>query len=400
MVTRGKWRGPGPLRELVLPERRDALLAAALILVVVASSGFWSSVMDGAKAPDVWAWLWAVVAVGGLAWWRVAPVAMLAAVAIGTGGYVLAGYAPGPVLLCPVFATFHVARVRSVRVSLSACAAAAAVVVTALLVRLVGDDRFSVIAVVAWLNWLVVPWSLGMLVQVRTVAARRVRAELVERGALEERMRVAREVHDVAGHGLSVIAMQAGVALLVLDDNPAQARESLQAIRTTSTGALGELRLTLGMLEAGPAERNGIDALPELADRVRGAGLPVDLQLDAWDREEPPSGETDAAAYRVVQESLTNVLRHAGPARARVRVARQDDDLLVEVSDDGAGPTGPETEQKAGATSRSGGRGLTGMRNRIEALGGKLTAGQRDGGGFQVLARIPVSPVSTKGTHT
>lgn len=396
----------------MLPERRDGFVAAALVLMVVASSDLWSSVMDGARRPDVWAWLWAAVAVGALAWWRVAPVAMLAAVAVGTGGYVLAGYAPGPVLLCPVFATFHVARVRSVRVSLAACAAAAAVVVTALLVRMAGEDQFSVIFAVAWLNWLVVPWSLGTLVQVRTVAARRVRAELVERGALEERMRVAREVHDVAGHGFSVIAMQAGVALLVLEDNPAQARASLEAIRTTSTGALGELRLTLGMLEAGPAEKKGLDALPELADRVRGAGLPVDLQLEQGDRAESPSAEADAAAYRVVQESLTNVLRHAGSARARVRVARQEGDLLVEVTDDGAGTaatkaTGTETEQKAGATSRSGGRGLAGMRNRIEALGGKLTAGPRDGGGgFQVLARIPmtpvtpVTPVTTKGTDT
>lgn len=349
-------------------------MAAGLVVLVVVGSNFAASVQDWGRSPDWWAWLSAALTAGALAWWRVAPLAMLATVAAGTGAYLLGGYAPGPVLLCLVFATFQVARARRVGVSLPACGAAATVVVTALLVNIADQSGLSLTVGIAWVNWLVVPWSLGTVVQVRTVAARRLRAELVERGALEERARVAREVHDIAGHGFSLIAMQAGVAMLVLDEDPAQARESLQAIRTTSTEALSDLRAGLSMMQA--AEPPGLDGLPRLAERVHGAGLPVDLRIEPMD--ELPD-ELDAAAYRVVQESLTNVLRHAGQARALVRIARENGGLLVEIADDGAG-----------STDHSDGRGLTGMRSRIAALGGTLTAGPGSEGGFRVLARIPV----------
>ncbi|MFI0469180.1 sensor histidine kinase [Saccharopolyspora sp. 5N102] len=367
-------RSAGERGAVPLPRLRVGLVAVGLAVLAVAGSNFAASVEGWERSPDAWAWLAAAVTAGALAWSWTAPMVVLAVVAAGTSGYQVGGYPPGPVLLCLVFATFQVARVRPVRVSLPACGVAAAVVVAALLVNVADQNSLSLIVGIAWVNWLVAPWSLGTLVQVRTVAAARLRTELVERGALEERVRVAGEVHDVAGHGFSVIAMQAGVALLVLDDDPAQARESLQAIRATSTEALGDLRVTLSMMQA--AETPGLDGLPRLAERVQSAGLPVDLHVESM--KDLPE-DLNAAVYRVVQESLTNVLRHAGRARAQVQVVRENGDLLVEIDDDGTG-----------SPKHSDGRGLTGMRSRIEALGGTLTAGPGDEGGFRVRARIPV----------
>ncbi|MFI7640158.1 sensor histidine kinase [Nonomuraea sp. NPDC049400] len=183
-----------------------------------------------------------------------------------------------------------------------------------------------------------------------------------------ERARIAGEVHDAAGHGLAAIAMQAGLALVALDDDPEQARESLRAIRETSTTALAQLRAAL----------DGIDPpggdLARLIDGVRAAGLPVDVE---------PADFTvpvrlQGTVYRVVRESLTNVLRHAGPTRALVRVGGHPGEFLLEVADRGAGWTGARE-----------GRGLAGMRAHVTEAGGHFAVGPRDGGGFQVIARFP-----------
>ncbi|MFC5833206.1 histidine kinase [Nonomuraea insulae] len=183
-----------------------------------------------------------------------------------------------------------------------------------------------------------------------------------------ERARIAGEVHDAAGHGLAAIAMQAGLALVTLDDDPEQARASLRAIRETSTTALAQLRAALDGID--PPGRD----LAGLIDGVRAAGLSVDV--------EPPHPAVPAhlqdTVYRVVRESLTNVLRHAGPTRAVVRAAGDRREFVLEVSDRGTGWTGSGE-----------GRGLTGMRARVTGTGGQFTAGPREGGGFQVVARFP-----------
>jgi signal transduction histidine kinase len=186
-----------------------------------------------------------------------------------------------------------------------------------------------------------------------------------------ERARIAGEVHDAAGHGLAAIAMQAGIALVTLDDDPEQTRASLRAIRETSTTALAHLRAAL----------DGIDPpggdLLSLIDGVRAAGLPVDV--------EPPvlvvPAHLQGAVYRVVRESLTNVLRHAGPTRALVRVGGDRRAFVLEIADRGAG-----------STAASEGRGLAGMRARVAEAGGHFAAGPREGGGFRVVATFP--PVS------
>ncbi|MFI6909581.1 sensor histidine kinase [Nonomuraea sp. NPDC050394] len=182
-----------------------------------------------------------------------------------------------------------------------------------------------------------------------------------------ERARIAGEVHDAAGHGLAAIAMQAGLALVTLDENPEQARASLLAIKETSTQALAHLRAALDGIEAE-------GDLPGLIDGVRAAGLPVDVEP----AEPKVPADLSGAVYKVVRESLTNVLRHAGPTRALVRLSADPGVYVVEVADRGAGWSGAAE-----------GRGLTGMRARVQSAGGQFAAGPREGGGFRVIARFP-----------
>jgi signal transduction histidine kinase len=184
----------------------------------------------------------------------------------------------------------------------------------------------------------------------------------------------------VAGHGLAAIAMQAGVALVVLDERPEQARASIEAIRTASRAALDELRAVLATPPEVPDER-----IDDLVGRARAAGLPVDLRLGDLAGLPPEAG---AVAYRVVREALTNVMRHAGVTTAEVSVDRDDDGLIVTVGDRGRGGAPGVGGTGVGGTG-VGGTGLAGLRARAEAAGGTLTAGPRPGGGFAVTLRLP-----------
>jgi signal transduction histidine kinase len=212
-------------------------------------------------------------------------------------------------------------------------------------------------------------------------AAMRTRAETrreqARRTATEERLRMAQDLHDGVGHGLAVIAMQAGVALHVLERDPAKARQSLLAIRDTSRESLEALRAELSRLSTGPgggprSARNGLSDLPGLVARVRAGGLDVDLRTDAV----PVSEEVGAAAYLVVQEALTNVLRHSEATSARVVVDVEAGTLVVTVTDDGQGDDVSE------------GLGISSMRSRVERLGGTLHVGPT-AHGFEVRAAIP-----------
>ncbi|MFF5108630.1 sensor histidine kinase [Streptosporangium sp. NPDC000509] len=193
-----------------------------------------------------------------------------------------------------------------------------------------------------------------------------------------ERARIAGEVHDVAGHGLATIAMQAGVALLMFDERPDQVRESLEAIRSTSVRALNQLRSALDLIdpETFPGSETSADHdLLRLIGGVRAAGLSVDVEPAAPD----VPAHLEGVVYRVVRESLTNVLRHAGPTRALVRVTDDPNAFVLEVADRGSGPSGTAAE----------GRGLAGMRIRVTEAGGAFGAGSREGGGFRVVAHFP-----------
>jgi signal transduction histidine kinase len=203
------------------------------------------------------------------------------------------------------------------------------------------------------------------------------------RRVAEERLRIAREVHDVVGHGLATITLRAGVADRVAERDPAEVTAALRAIRQISRESLAELSALLGVLRAdGEAERAPVpdlDALPRLVAGLREAGMDVELEVDA-NGGGPVPEVVAAAGYRIVQEALTNVARHAGPhARARVKLTRRDGVVEVEISDDGRGaPTAVEP-----------GGGMTGMRERAAAVGGWFDAGGAPGGGFRVRASLP-----------
>jgi signal transduction histidine kinase len=223
---------------------------------------------------------------------------------------------------------------------------------------------------------------LGDAIRSRRALAGEVRARLereTERRVQEERLRIARELHDVVAHTLAAITVQAGAAADVLEEAPAQARESLRTIREQSREATAELRAAVGLLR-GPAPRApapGLDALGGLVETAAGTGLRVDVAVEGEPR--PLPSAVHLTAYRIVQESLTNVVRHAGAASASVRLGYEPGSLVVTVRDDGRG----------GGGNGAPGHGLTGMRERAAALGGALEAGPAPGGGFRVRARLP-----------
>jgi len=250
-------------------------------------------------------------------------------------------------------------------------------------------------------------WRLHLReVEQRAEEAERTREEVARRRAVEERLRIARELHDSLTHSISVICVQSGVAVHLARKRGEEVSPALLAIQEASTDAARELRTTLGVLRSEDDDSSGLGHLDRLAARARAAGLPVTVNVTGTERSLPP--EADQAAYRIVQEALTNVSRHAGQASAWVNLCYTADALEIQVDDDGAGISIASTESnstsngesnstsngESNSTSNNGhsasnGLGLIGMRERVTALGGRLQAGPRDGGGFQVRAEIP-----------
>jgi signal transduction histidine kinase len=218
-----------------------------------------------------------------------------------------------------------------------------------------------------------------------TVDLEREREEKARAAVAEERVRIARELHDVVAHAISVIVLQARGGRRSLATDPEETREALDTIEATGSEALAEMRRLLGMLrrddeEIALAPQPSLRYLDALAAQVGEAGLPVDLAVEGEPIELPPG--VDLSAYRIVQEALTNALKHAGPATARVVVRYRENDLELEIADTGAGASASDGE----------GHGLAGMRERVSLYGGKIEAGPRDGGGFAVRARVPLDP--------
>jgi signal transduction histidine kinase len=228
-----------------------------------------------------------------------------------------------------------------------------------------------------------------------------------------ERARIASELHDVVTHNVSVMIVQAGAARQVLSESPDQARQALLAVEASGRAAMTELRHLLGLLSppAGPAgstgaadaaeggqpaedlqPQPGLGQLKPLVDRVTAAGLPVKLQVSGGLHDLPPG--LDLAAFRVVQEALTNVIKHAGKAQTSVRLDLGDTDLLLVVTDAGRPVLAGRPVPASPAVPAGTGRGLLGLRERIALYGGELDAGPRIGGGWQVRARFPVEPLS------
>jgi signal transduction histidine kinase len=225
-------------------------------------------------------------------------------------------------------------------------------------------------------------WSMHVReVERRAEEAERTREETARRRAAEERLRIARELHDSLTHSISVIKVQAGVAVHLAQKNGEQPSAALVAIQEASTDAVRELRSTLDVLRRDDEPHgSGLDRLPALVDRARSSGLPTTYAVRGEARPLPP--EVEQTAYRVVQEALTNVSRHAGDATASVRIEYGPDCLTVRVDDDGSASKQPPVP----------GYGLVGMRERVTALGGRLCAEPGAVRGFSVLAELPVAP--------
>jgi signal transduction histidine kinase len=257
-----------------------------------------------------------------------------------------------------------------------------------------GDDSLAFVVAVA-------AWFVGDSVRTRRTytaglaeqAAQRQReaVERAQRSVAEERLQIARELHDVVAHSLSVIAVQSGVGRHVIDDQPAEAKKALAAVEKTSRSALDELRRMLGVLRrddgvpAALAPAPDIGSLGPLIAQVQMAGYVVDLDVQsaAVATVTPTVG---LSIYRIVQEALTNVVKHAGPARVLVEIRDEADTLVLEVSDDGGGQP-----FKAAAANGEAHHGIVGMRERVALFDGALSVGPRPGGGFRVVARFPMA---------
>jgi signal transduction histidine kinase len=371
----------------IVPPGRPTDVAVAA-LVAVAQLGLTTLAarrQPDRQALDLLAYLLLAVGPVALLWRRRSPAVVLAVVMASNVLYFGLGYPYGPAWLALIVAFWTAVTGGARRVAwATAVVGLAAYFTLAALLDRVGPATAATIA--AHLGWLLLVLSvseIALAARQRRQAAERTRAEEARRRAGEERMRIARELHDVLAHNISLINVQAGVALHLMDEQPGQSRTALVAIKQASNDALGELRSVLDVLRQGDeapprAPASGLAQLDSLVAGAGATGLEVRTRVEGLPR--PLPAGTDLAAYRIIQESLTNVTRHAGPASATVLVRYGPDDLNVRVDDDGRGP----------AAATGNGNGIRGMRERVAALGGELTTGPRPGGGFRVQARLPI----------
>ncbi len=307
--------------------------------------------------------------------------------------YFVLGYADGPIWLAPLIA-YYTATTQGHRLAAAIAAVAGFVIGTVwgggvwdYLVRNRPPPRAADLAALA--AWLLVVLGAGEAMRIRrerAAAAARIQAEEARRRASEERLRMARELHDSLGHYLSLITVQSSVALNLNQQLPEQARAALATVKQASKDALGELRSALNILrqDGEPAPRAPAPALARLGDLVAQGSAPgLEVRAETEGTVRPLPFAVDVAAYRIVQEALTNITRHAGPATATVRVTYGQAEVTVQVDDDGCGPA-PRPQPATG-------NGITGMQERAAALGGELCTGPRPGGGFRVQARLPLS---------
>jgi signal transduction histidine kinase len=348
------------------------------VVVPVGVALFQAMVILGPDDPDRdWLTLLGVVAAAGsgaaLVWRHLRPGRAFAGAA--AGGVLVQLLAPEAIF--PVAALFAMWSLTVVRPPLRSVPALAVVLgLTALsLPWVAAEDVWFGMAVA------VAIWALAEAVRSR----RRAIVEASRRAVGEEQARIARELHDVIAHSVSVIVVQAAAADDVFDTRPDQARTALRSIETAGREALGELRQLLGAVTA---PRPGLGRLSELTAPLQEAGLEVSVHREGADVAELPAG-VDLSAYRIVQEALTNTLRHAGATRASVTIRRLAGALELDVSDDGTG----DGTGGSGASGAGAGRGLAGMRERATMLGGTFDAGPLPDGGFRVRARLPLEPV-------
>jgi signal transduction histidine kinase len=367
------------------PRIWDALLALGVVGVGLLAFALRAHRPD--EPPALFGFALVVVAGVSLAWRRRAPLIVATIVSAAVAAASLLGYWPEFVAMLWIAvysAAAYTERDRLVRVLLPVA------VLTSVAIS-VGErwDR--------GLNWVEiltdlvvtfgVPFLLGRMTFNRRRRIVREREVATREAVAAERAAIARELHDVVAHHMSVMVVQAGAARAVSGSDPAATAEALRQIEASGRTGLAEMRRLLEVLKAendgdGRAPQPGLARLDELLDAMRASGLPVEAVVEGAPR--PLSPGVDLSAYRIVQEALTNALRHAGGASARVVVRYDPDALELEIADDGPGP--PDDLEA------SGGHGLIGMRERVQLFGGVLEAGARPGGGFLVRARLPSEP--------
>ena len=364
----------------------------------------------GCEPVPWWGWLLVAAECLPLVWRRRRPWAVAITVGLLTSAHGLTAVPDPPIAFAAVAALYALAA-HGTRQE----AVVGAGLATVLLGSVLYADRASDLQDVA-INYLILAtaWLLGdsarsrreraAELEERVAQAERARVAEADRAVVEERARIAREMHDVVAHHVSMMVVQAEAGPVVVHRDPDRASQAFDAISTTGREALIEMRRLLGVLRTDRssdlAPQPGLAALPALAERCRAAGLPVQLYVD--DDGGPLPVGVALSAHRIVQESLTNALRHAGPATAEVTVRRTHDAVEVLVHDDGLGgrPGGDHGGNDESGDDRPGGRlpggnGLVGMRERALSHGGQLTAGPDPRGGWTVTARLPLSPVTT-----
>lgn len=393
----GFWNHGEPPRWLTGTQGRPAnrLPWASTILlgvVVMVGSTIAAHGQLDEKAPlDLFARLLLLVAVAVLLFRHRHPVVAVFGASAAATVYLGAGYPYGPVFLAVAVGCFSAVVAGHRRAAWSAVAMVwvGHLVVAHWLYRwLPPDDDAAApwgqeLGVAAWVVAIVAAAEFVRVRREQWAAQRAERERAEKRRADEERLRMARELHDVLAHSISVINVQAGVGLALLDTDPEQARTALTTIKDASKEALGEVRQVLDTLrtpgDAPRAPAPGLDRLPELVEQAASAGLTVTLGTDGERGAVPPGA--DLAAFRIVQEALTNVVRHSGSRTAEVRVGYGPGRITLRIDDEG-----PATGTDAGGS----GNGLAGMRERAAALGGTIEAGTRPGGGFRVRAELPL----------
>ena len=403
-MTTGRrpWPYPGPVASLYAWLRRhpslvDGVLAFVLVLIgtgsVLSSSGGWVTLP------------FSVAIVVPVVFRRKHPVSAFAvATVIGAAQVLTAGPSGADLAIVVLLYTLAAYRPRSISVTgLVICLFGSVVGVTRWTPTRLSLFHTIVIGSILFAGPVLIAWVVGDSMRYRRgyYAALEDRAARLERerdaqaqiAAAAERARIARELHDVVAHNVSVMVVQADGASYALDSDPEKARQALAAIAGTGRQALAEMRRLLGVLrsddgETGLAPQPGIGQLAELLQQTRAAGLAVAFTVEGVPG--PLPGGVALAAYRIVQESLTNTRKHGGPsASARVTLRYCEDVLVLSIADDGRG---------AAAAADGAGHGMTGMRERVALYGGTLRAGPRPGGGYQVTARLPMTPGRTVST--
>ncbi|MDQ0802043.1 histidine kinase [Arthrobacter sp. SLBN-112] len=359
-----------------------AVIVVVVAVIQVAGSAFASLRQPGHAPLDPLALALLLLGPAALAFRRRAPLVMLPVAAGATAAYLALGYAWGPVVL-----SFGLALVLTAAAGkrMMAWSGAAAGILVLFLAAARSGDEAAFVRALAGSSWLAILVLIGEGVRFRgeRVAERHRQQAAAEQAARDEyRLALARDIHDVVAHSLSLINVRASVALHLGEKDPAQFRPALETIKAASKESLAEVRQLLGVLRddvpLSPTTRPSLGRIAEVVDNARRAGLDVSLQADPGMENVPAT--VQEAAYRIVQEALTNIVRHSGAGTAQVSIHASGGELLVSIDDDGAG---------AGAAPE--GNGITGMRERVAALGGGLELGPAPSGtGWRVRAVLPL----------